>query len=111
MVKIKKIDNLKVRVKTETVELVAGIIVTNNISTTNLQTNNINSNNNLTINTGNNAIITDSTLSAQSYISPFQFQAFPQNSYDTTTITGLSSQSNKWSGGVLAPNGKIYDTI
>jgi hypothetical protein len=29
------------------------------------------------------------------------------NTADTTTITGLTG-SNKWLGGVLAPNGKIY---
>ena len=32
---------------------------------------------------------------------------FPENTADTTTITGLSG-SGKWYGGVLAPNGKIY---
>ena len=32
---------------------------------------------------------------------------FPQNTVDTTSMT-VSSDTNKWSGGVLAPNGKIY---
>ena len=30
------------------------------------------------------------------------------NTTDTTTISGLSSETSKWLGGVLAPNGKIY---
>ena len=107
MVNIKKIDNLKVRVKTETVELVAGIISTNNLSTTNLQTINIFSDNNLIINTGNDAVLTDSTVSAPSFITPFQFQSFRTDTYDTSTITGITGIS-RWIGGVLAPNGKIY---
>lgn len=50
--------------------------------------------------------ITASTISSNAFLSPFQFQAFPQNTADTT-ITGLSG-TGKWVGGVLAPNGKIY---
>lgn len=30
------------------------------------------------------------------------------NTADTTTIAGLSSDTHKWVGGVLAPNGNIY---
>ena len=30
------------------------------------------------------------------------------NTADTTTISGLSSLAGAWSGGVVAPNGKIY---
>lgn len=30
------------------------------------------------------------------------------NTVDTTTLTGLTSDAFKWGGGVLAPNGKIY---
>jgi hypothetical protein len=33
---------------------------------------------------------------------------FPENSVDTTTITGVPGGASKYSGGVLAPNGKIY---
>ena len=33
---------------------------------------------------------------------------FPENSLDTTTITGVPGGASKYSGGVLAPNGKIY---
>jgi phage shock protein PspC (stress-responsive transcriptional regulator) len=55
----------------------------------------------------NSNTITASTISSNAFLSPFQFQSFPQNTADVTSITGLTG-SGKWSGGVLAPNGKIY---
>ena len=50
----------------------------------------------------------EGVVSAPSFLSLHQSQAFPENTYDDTTITGLSDSANKWFGGVLAPNGKIY---
>ena len=50
-------------------------------------------------------------VSAPAFLTPFQFQAFPENTADTTTITGIPEVSgiNMWRGSVLAPNGKIYN--
>jgi len=46
----------------------------------------------------------------QSEFDFFSYQFTPLNVADTTTISGLtnSAPSQKWFGGVLAPNGKIY---
>jgi len=33
---------------------------------------------------------------------------FPQNTVDITSISSLGITNNKWFGGILAPNGKIY---
>lgn len=33
---------------------------------------------------------------------------FPENTADTTSISGLGSATDKWWGGVLVPNGRIY---
>lgn len=51
-------------------------------------------------------------LSVNGSISDIQdftgYRYFPTKSSDISTLSGLSSQTRKWSGGVLAPNGKIY---
>jgi len=36
------------------------------------------------------------------------YAAFPENTVDTTTISGLSASAVKWWGGALADNDKIY---
>ena len=52
--------------------------------------------------------ITNNVLS----LSLHQYQGIPQQTIDITTITGITGNtlygSNKYNGGVLAPNGKIY---
>jgi hypothetical protein len=49
-----------------------------------------------------------SAISADAFLSLHQFQGFPQDTADITTMTGLPTGGNKWIGGVLASNGKIY---
>jgi hypothetical protein len=50
----------------------------------------------------------ENKITSSSSLSLHQFQGFPKNTTDFTTITGLVGATNKWYGGVLAPNGKIY---
>ena len=52
--------------------------------------------------------ITSLSSSSSSSLSLHKFQGFPKNNLDTTSIAGLTTDSNKWYGGVLADNGKIY---
>jgi len=52
-----------------------------------------------------NYVKSTSAVSAPSFLSLHQFQGFPQNTANTTDISGLGG---RWEGGVLAPNGKIY---
>jgi len=50
----------------------------------------------------------ESALSANSFLSLHQLQVFPENTAYTRPNSDFSTQTNKWFGGVLAPNGKIY---
>jgi len=70
---------------------------------------------NLNISTGKNIeldasnyVKSTSAISAPSFLSLHQFDGFPSNSADITTISSLPSGGQKCRGGVLAPNGKIY---
>jgi hypothetical protein len=54
-----------------------------------------------------NYVNSTSAISAPSFLSLHQFQGFPENTSSITNDT-LSLTASKWTGGVLAPNGKIY---
>ena len=63
-----------------------------------------------------NNVTVEDAVSAPAFLSLHQFQGFPQNTADISTISSLPSviTQTKCRGGVLAPNGKIYcvpDTI
>jgi hypothetical protein len=53
----------------------------------------------------------NSVVSAPAFLTPFQFQGFPQDTNDVSSIgpfTIAPGVFGRWGGGVLAPNGKIY---
>jgi hypothetical protein len=55
-----------------------------------------------------NGLRVNNTVSAQNFLSLTQFKGFPQNTVDLSALNTGDTLRQKWTGGVLASNGKIY---